>query len=800
MANPVSAGKIRSLRALYENSEPASPTPPPPIPRGRQLVTAPSTPSAPTAAAGAEAGTPANGEATTSRPVSKVRANFVGVEPVKLRSDTSETRSNASQRDSTGTEQQEALIAELKRTISKDGKEGASSGSAASQSTSPRAHLQAAAEASKSSTTNGVNSYGQNGQNGQKGNPASDGKAFRTTQAPPAAIQIAPNTEPVADAFPSPPLEVLQSLAENLRTPSRLRPKANDTPWTPRISTPQPKPMEPPVVAASTVAVAAKPLKVADNAPAPVDLPPQQAPAPAPESSNLSPTSAYKSSRKVSKESTSAASIASASSAAVASTNASANASTSGSPKQVRRVRSTLPERLNPSNDHQRRRESSTNNMHDPQQQRRPSKTPSVISASAKSTTSEPKKTAAALRASPSPAPFVKPRPKSPTRPIKLPSHLIAPTASSAAKHGKEPRTQTLSRRSSMVSDRGPLARSTSTTTRRPAPRTTQVKKEAEPRPSVGSTASMTTAKADDGFLARMMRPTASSASKVHEKLDAKSPPRAAPRKPSAPAAAPPVKQANGVNKGKSKEKAPSTGLRASASSAGLGTSVASSAASVREDKAAKSDAKKEPAPKAKSVKKPVLEKAQPVNSELLADEPAKPEPVKTEPAQHTLPLAAAPTSTGPVKHTLVPDKAPLTSSLPEPAAEPAVESAVEPGIEPAAESVAPPSPGLELDLENSNPLPEIGTVLSHEASQEARLEAVNSHAAEIVASMEDIVNEPAPVAAIGIDLLATAREELVPAATPGESRAATHAVGSFGEGMEVEANDEYKVDTEQGG
>jgi hypothetical protein len=76
----------------------------------------------------------------------------------------------------------------------------------------------------------------------------------------------------------------------------------------------------------------------------------------------------------------------------------------------------------------------------------------------------------------------VKSRPKSPTKPQRLPSSLTASTASSAAK---------------TVPDR-PVSRSSS-----------------KPRPST-----------DNDFLTRMMRPTASSASKTHDKPVPKTPPR----------------------------------------------------------------------------------------------------------------------------------------------------------------------------------------------------------------------------------------------------------------------------------
>jgi hypothetical protein len=138
-----------------------------------------------------------------------------------------------------------------------------------------------------------------------------------------------------------------------------------------------------------------------------------------------------------------------------------------------------------------------------------------------KPTTSKPVTTASSSKdaATTSPSGFKKPRPKSPTRPVRLPSHLIAPTASSAAKHGEEAAAQK-------------VARKPSTVTRPPSKAATATKKPSS-RASLGP--AMTTTKRPDsrastngapneGFLARMMRPTTASASKTLDKPP--SPPR----------------------------------------------------------------------------------------------------------------------------------------------------------------------------------------------------------------------------------------------------------------------------------
>jgi hypothetical protein len=125
---------------------------------------------------------------------------------------------------------------------------------------------------------------------------------------------------------------------------------------------------------------------------------------------------------------------------------------------------------------------------------------------------------------------FVKPRPKSPTRPLNLPSHLLAPTASSAAKlQGTSGNATTAnarlspapsrSRRPSTMSERGTKPTITRKASVRPPkasavgpPPAKKREHDAAKRESVRAP--------DEGFLARMMRPTASSASKVRENAE----------------------------------------------------------------------------------------------------------------------------------------------------------------------------------------------------------------------------------------------------------------------------------------
>ncbi|MCJ1366369.1 hypothetical protein MMC16_005497 [Acarospora aff. strigata] len=141
-------------------------------------------------------------------------------------------------------------------------------------------------------------------------------------------------------------------------------------------------------------------------------------------------------------------------------------------------------------------------------------------------------------KGAPKASPDSKVRPKSPTRPVRLPASATAPTASSVARLGGAAPARSPSRASTTS-----LARKPSTLKRDTKPSTSRVggssasnlqKKPSRPslplpngheRPK--SRLSNAGSKApDDGFLARMMRPTASSASKTHEKVEPKTPPR----------------------------------------------------------------------------------------------------------------------------------------------------------------------------------------------------------------------------------------------------------------------------------
>lgn len=153
-------------------------------------------------------------------------------------------------------------------------------------------------------------------------------------------------------------------------------------------------------------------------------------------------------------------------------------------------------------------------------------------------------------------SPTTKSRPKSPTRPVRLPAGATASTASSAARIGDAPlprspgrtsasnaiKTSTLHKDKVAGASRDP-ALGTAVNPRkkstRPSLPASATNKNPKPRVSTSST------KAPEGsFLARMMRPTQSSASKTHEKIEHTSPP-------SKSQSSKPKRKSNGTDDGK---------------------------------------------------------------------------------------------------------------------------------------------------------------------------------------------------------------------------------------------------------
>ncbi|KAK1624002.1 hypothetical protein BDP81DRAFT_115389 [Colletotrichum phormii] len=134
---------------------------------------------------------------------------------------------------------------------------------------------------------------------------------------------------------------------------------------------------------------------------------------------------------------------------------------------------------------------------------------------------------------------FVKPKVKSPTKPVKLPASLMAPTAASVQRVKEAPR-ESLSRASG--NQGRPASRASAPGAAAP-PKTLKRQNSVinRPRPSIGPPPkkpledhpiTKKEKEVDEGFLARMMRPTASSTSKLSEKAPV-TPPRSRSAKPS---------------------------------------------------------------------------------------------------------------------------------------------------------------------------------------------------------------------------------------------------------------------------
>lgn len=161
---------------------------------------------------------------------------------------------------------------------------------------------------------------------------------------------------------------------------------------------------------------------------------------------------------------------------------------------------------------------------------------------------------------------FVKPKPKSPTKPAHLPASLTAPTASSVSKSGAA--RQSTSRQSNTalnVPGRSPSRASagTATSTTKTVKRQTSNLKSS--RPSLGPPPKKSSqdqsgpkkeAHVDESFLARMMRPTQSSANKTTEKAPT-TPPRRTAKRPSTGTEHPPRKEISMKSLGPAKKSEP---------------------------------------------------------------------------------------------------------------------------------------------------------------------------------------------------------------------------------------------------
>jgi hypothetical protein len=166
-----------------------------------------------------------------------------------------------------------------------------------------------------------------------------------------------------------------------------------------------------------------------------------------------------------------------------------------------------------------------------------------AATATTKMTSATMRKPAALKPTVPNGTGFVKPKPKSPTKPVALPSSLTAHTASSVSKSSSS--RQSLSQQAG-----GPhqtsAARSQNTSSLSTSASTKTLKRQSStisqrPRPSVGPPPKKTPQEVptnkkegpvDESFLARMMRPTQSSSSKTSDKAPL-TPPRRTAQRPS---------------------------------------------------------------------------------------------------------------------------------------------------------------------------------------------------------------------------------------------------------------------------
>ncbi|KAF4958712.1 hypothetical protein FGADI_2202 [Fusarium gaditjirri] len=163
-----------------------------------------------------------------------------------------------------------------------------------------------------------------------------------------------------------------------------------------------------------------------------------------------------------------------------------------------------------------------------------PRTTPTATRSSATSATKKPQP----LKPTPSDAPFVKPKPKSPTKPVHLPASLMAPTASSGAKTGRQVQPSTSSQNLSLPAR--PASRASATGAGASTGKTVkrQPSNVGRSRPSLGPPPKKASdpvhpkkeAPVDESFLARMMRPTQASAQKTSEKVPTTPPKKTAKR------------------------------------------------------------------------------------------------------------------------------------------------------------------------------------------------------------------------------------------------------------------------------
>ncbi|KAI4193540.1 MAG: hypothetical protein LQ346_003896 [Caloplaca aetnensis] len=214
--------------------------------------------------------------------------------------------------------------------------------------------------------------------------------------------------------------------------------------------------------------------------------------------------------------------------------------SASKTPKKDLSAESVSPKQTAPPKD-------STQQAGDDQKKKAANQKPSRPSIAAKtappavSRTTKPRPSVAASipKASKPSSPIIgKPRPKSPTRPVRLPGAATASTAASAAKTGatatSQPSSKTSPSNPAKPSTSGKPAgtqihskpaQPTASVSRNKAPRSSLPASTADQKPKPRMSTASTKASGGD-FLARMMRPTQASASKTHDKVEQKTPPK----------------------------------------------------------------------------------------------------------------------------------------------------------------------------------------------------------------------------------------------------------------------------------
>ncbi|KAF9876954.1 hypothetical protein CkaCkLH20_05800 [Colletotrichum karsti] len=224
----------------------------------------------------------------------------------------------------------------------------------------------------------------------------------------------------------------------------------------------------------------------------------------------------------------------------------------------------------------------------------------------------------------PKEAGFVKPKPKSPTRPVRLPASLMAPTAASVSKVKGETPRETLSRAS------GNQGRPASRASAAGAGPTKTLKRQNSvinrPRPSIGPPPkkplqdhpiTKKEKEVDENFLARMMRPTQSSSSKTTEKA-----PVTPPRHRSS-------TQGSGKQSSVSASRSPRRTMKPSPDSARTGSPFARRAPHIEQvaPETAQVETAEEVVEAAQQVEEPVEVKAEPEPVKA----PATPEPIPEE-------------------------------------------------------------------------------------------------------------------------------------------------------------------------